>query len=127
MSWLWIWLNSLSVPLQDSKVRRMGWLRVNVRTRGSSGSESGHSLGVGLERFFWVWMNLCRACEDKRVEEDMDGFNLLAIGFGLHIWREGYGFKMPLEIADCGFSVVQTSKLCLQLVEMKEKKIRGEF
>lgn len=60
------------MPLQDSKVRRMGWLRVNVRTRGSSGSESGHSRGVGLERFFWVWMNFSRACEDKRVFLAMD-------------------------------------------------------
>lgn len=83
------------MPLQDSKVRRMGWLRVNVRTRGSSGSESGHSRGVGLERFFWVWMNFSRACEDKRV--------FLAMDFCLHIWREGYGFRMPLDTTGFAF------------------------
>lgn len=81
MSWAWIWSNSAGVELQDSKVRRIGWSRVNVHTRGLSGCESGHSRGVGLERFFWVWMNFCRAWEDKWVFLAM-AFFFLSFAFG---------------------------------------------
>ena len=89
MSCVWTWLKSRSVPAKESNVRRMGCVSVSVRTRESSGcvtvvsslwpwSWSGHSFGVGFERFLWVLTNFSRACEDKWSLE-LGGLNLTAM------------------------------------------------